>query len=461
MNSPDPWDPIVIDPSGSVIWPRAYYARAFYSEVPSWPTPSGETRSLFDGAFVAGAPVERYRGHTGDAMTYDRIGLTAEVAPVLAPATGPVAVRKAIDGKVLHVEICVDGKCYSTSMDLAPAVDLIMDQLAQWHRGQHAQMTPTTVSGAVAASTVNATMNEATDGMVAALIGRHLECACGGWLSDIGHAVKSAASGVEHGVAHGVSFTIKKLKGPIGAAAAAAATAAVAAIPGVGPVAAPLAGKLANSLVQAAAGDSSAKKQVAQAAQLAKTDPTVAVALDAATKAAANSAVAHHVQDVAMKAADGHPEAQAKIAQVVADARGGDHAAKAVMDLVSNAFGGSAPIAPPVSSGWYDLVGAAIDGVRTHAQTLARAHADGVVGVIRTAHGAWKVLGFRDADSADDWLGAVTRDPSSYTYAAIYDKADILWPHPLNEKVGVAHAHPVAGCHASVGAGMGGGPRRR
>lgn len=436
MNSPDPWDPIVLDPSGAVIWPRAFYRRAFQQEVPSWPTmQSGETRGLFDGAFVAGdAAIETGVPMTTSSRTNgpDRTGLTAEIAPIVAPATGGVRVRKAVDDRqVLHVEICVDGKCYSSSMDLAPALAMVTDKLAQWHSAQHAQMAPTAVSGTVGAAT-----DEAADGMVAALIGRHVDCACGGWLDDIGHAVKSAASGVEHGV----SFTIKKLKGPIAKAAAAAATAGATAIPGVGPVVAPMAGKLANDLVNSTLGDASAKKSVVAAKQQAQTDPDVALALDLAQKAVATSTVAHHVHHTARHAAQGHPQAQQQIAQVVADAQGGDPAAQSVMDLISHALGGSLPPVAPVASGWYDIVGAAIDDVRSHALALASTNNASVVGVIRTARGVWKTRGFRDADAADDWLGHVAHDPSSYTYAAIYDKVDVLWPHPLNEMVGTAHA---------------------
>src|SRR5580765_3089241 len=107
MNSIDPWQTIVTNPWGGVVIPSAYYGHPFYREVPSWVTPSnGETRLLFDGAFI-GAEMP-------SANPPARHGLTAEIAPIVAPATGGITVKKELDAnQVLHVEICVDGKCYS------------------------------------------------------------------------------------------------------------------------------------------------------------------------------------------------------------------------------------------------------------------------------------------------------------------------------------------------------------
>ena len=98
---------------------------------------------------------------------------------------------------------------------------------------------------------------------------------------------------------------------------------------------------------------------------------------------------------------------------------------------------------PTQASGTYagadTVVGTAIDNVRRRAQSLADKRAGNVIGVIHTSKdGLWHTIAFRSSDDADDWLGTVTHDPSSYTYAAYYDKGDFQWPHPVNEKIGGA-----------------------
>jgi len=91
-------------------------------------------------------------------------------------------------------------------------------------------------------------------------------------------------------------------------------------------------------------------------------------------------------------------------------------------------------------------VGSAVDDVRVRATALAHRHAGDIVGVIHTTHdGLWHTLALRNADDADDWLGISTQDPGSYTYAAYYDKNDVQWPHPVNEKIGGTRAVPRRG----------------
>lgn len=83
------------------------------------------------------------------------------------------------------------------------------------------------------------------------------------------------------------------------------------------------------------------------------------------------------------------------------------------------------------------FVGSVVDDVRARAQTIAGKRGGSVVGVIHTTRdGLWHALAFGDSDDADDWLGTATQDPSSFTYAAYYDKRDVQWPRPLNEKIG-------------------------
>lgn len=364
MNSLDPWRLIVTDPAGNVVFPMPSYQHPLYQEVPSWihyGEGDGTLRQLFDGAFIGA------ESGAGMNAMQPRRGLVAEVAPVVAPATGGITFRKELDAQqVLHVEVCVDGQCYRTSMDLAPAISLIMTKLARWHEGVHAQMDPRP-SQAIVVGAVDAAVGAAVDGIVGELVGRHVDTVCGSFLGDIAGAVSSAASGI----AGGVASTFKKLKGPIAAAAGiAAATAA-------GPLAGPIAAKLASDLVSSAAGNKAAKKRVAEANQQAKTDPTVAIALDEAQKAVATSTVAHHVKRTATRAARGQPDAQQQIAEVATDAQTGDPAAKAVADLVANAMqtewgaklwekltGPSAAPPAPVS-GYPIVVGAFWDDVKS------------------------------------------------------------------------------------------------
>jgi hypothetical protein len=486
MNSLDPWRVIATDVYGDVVLPPPYYGHPFYREVPSWihygdsgdggggDSGGGTSRLLFDGAFVGADPVAEgavsgwvdiigannmtniigaeltalsvpgaFYGRYGypygpflgaDAPVAQRTGLTAEVAPIVAPATGGITVKKELDAKqVLHVEICVDGKCHKTSMDLAPAISMVMQKLARWHEGMHAAMQPPPPSTVV--STVQNAVGAAEDALVGALVARHVDTVCGSFLGDIAGVVKSATRGLAGGVAN----TFKKFKGPIGGAAALAAMAGASAIPGIGPIAAPIAGKLANDLVQAGLGDAKAKKAVAKASKEALTDPAVKLALEQATKAVANSTVAHHVQDTAKKAARGDSKAQQDIVKVADDAQKGDPGAKAVADLVANAMKSewgaklwekATGRGPETVSGWYDvvgswydIVGAAIDDIRANAKAYAGTKSGNASGVIQTVDGRLHGRGFRSLDEAVDWLQRSTHDKTSFTYAAAYEKA--------------------------------------
>jgi len=477
MKSRDPWDTIMTDPAGNVILPRGHYGLPFYREVPSWihyGEGGGTTRQLFDGAFVSG-----WFNSTGDSMTnigaeltalslpgygfyrpygsfyrppfyppYGRVffgaenpparqGLTAELAPVVAPATGGITVKKELDDKqVLHVEICVDGKCYRTSMDLAPAITMILGKLAQWHRAQHAQMAVPEVPPAVV-STIDAAVGTATEALIGSLVARHVDCVCGSFLGDITKAVSFGVGGL----AGGVAATFKKFKKPIGVAAGIAAASGAVMIPGVGPFVAPLAGKLANDLVQASAGDNTAKKRVAQANQQAQTDPVVAAALQAAQKAVATSTVAHHVQETAKSAARGDAASQRQIVKVADDAEKGDPAAKAVADLIANAMKSEwgaelwekvTGRGPSVSGEWYDItvgkvpgtiLGATLADVRRRALELAKGKVGEVVGVIHSKRdNIWYIYAFGSLDDSIDWLQRSTQDRASFTYAAVYEK---------------------------------------
>lgn len=384
MNSLNPWQTIVTDPYGGVIWPRAYYNHPFYSEIPSWihyGNDDSTTRRLFDGAFVGadganmigaeltalsapygyGYPLFRpfrpYLGADAPPAATKRTGLTADLAPIMAPATGGITVKKELDDKqVLRVEICVDGKCYRTSMDLAPAITMVMEKLARWHQGQHAQMpAPSTV-----VSTVENAVRAAGDEIVGVMVGNHVAVMTSGWFDD----VRSAIGG-----------TLRKLQPVIAVVATTAATAAG------GPAAGAAAAKIVPMWTDLQAnvvdpkGDPKKKAQAKQAIQQihqqAAADPALAQALDIAHQAVKHTTVAYHVKETAQKAAAGDRTAQKDISNLVKAAEQGDPAAKSTFEVLASTFGqelmqseAGAKLwekvtgrGPATVSGWYDIVG--------------------------------------------------------------------------------------------------------
>lgn len=107
---------------------------------------------------------------------------------------------------------------------------------------------------------------------------------------------------------------------------------------------------------------------------------------------------------------------------------------------------GSAPWRSIVGGGpWSTIVGAAIDSLRRQAQIAAEEMPGRVIGVVRDGDNKWKLKAFRDADTADSWFAHVTREPGRFTYAAYFDKDDVMFPHPLNESIGAARAPAVPG----------------
>ena len=424
MNSRDPWATIITDRYGDIIHPRPHYGHPFYTEVPSWINygDRGTSRQLFEGAFVSGEPFDHSGANMtnilgaeltalsvpgafygrygypflivgadpetppiptatppapttltvipvppgGSVATVDpgRTGLLAEIAPVMAPATGVVAVKKQLDPEqVLHVEICVDGKCYKTSMDLAPAIELVMKQLAQWHDGAHAPSPPPTT----VVQSVEKAIDAAGDAMVGVMVGHHVGVMTSGWLSDIGNAIGG---------------TLRKLQPVISTVATGVATAYG------GPAAGAAAAKLAPMITNLQAnvldpkGDPAKKAQAQQALQQinqqAQADPAKAQALAAANQAVKNTTVAYHVKDTAQRATVGDTTAQQDISNLVKAAEQGDPAAKSTFDVLAQTFAqemmksetgaklweqvtgrGPGTVSPGVS-GWYDIVGGTV-----------------------------------------------------------------------------------------------------
>jgi hypothetical protein len=159
MNSLDPWSVILTNPWDEVVVPSPFYGHSLYWEVPSW---------IHYGN--GGGPYGH--GYGNDNSSYDTHRRLFDGAFIGAvPPTEGISARKILDEKqVLHVEICVEGKCYRTSMNLAPAISLIMRELSKWHEAEHAQMraqvSPTTVVGAIEAA-----VDEASRAIVGTLVG--------------------------------------------------------------------------------------------------------------------------------------------------------------------------------------------------------------------------------------------------------------------------------------------------
>jgi hypothetical protein len=94
---------------------------------------------------------------------------------------------------------------------------------------------------------------------------------------------------------------------------------------------------------------------------------------------------------------------------------------------------------------WNTIVGTAINVLRRQAQVAAEEMPGRVIGVVRHGDNRWKLKTFRDADTADSWFAHVTREPARFTYAAYFDKDDVMFPHPLNESIGAARAPGTPG----------------
>lgn len=265
-----------------------------------------------------------------------RDGLLADVAPLFAPATGSVAVASRLDGRqVLHVTICVDGKCYRTSANLAPAIADVMARLAN--------MRATAVSGETAVGAIDDAVRAAGDAMVGALIDQHVDAVCAGWWDDVTDAVSSVGSAIKGGVMavhHAASGIVQKLKGPITLAATAVAT--VYGGPAGGALAAKLTGPIIDATADIGKDNKSAKaaqKVVATVKNAAKSSPGIARALRAAQAAVVHTTAAYHVAETVKNAAVGDPAAQQQVVKMDQAAQDGDPAAQIAMELAGKVLG--------------------------------------------------------------------------------------------------------------------------
>jgi hypothetical protein len=93
---------------------------------------------------------------------------------------------------------------------------------------------------------------------------------------------------------------------------------------------------------------------------------------------------------------------------------------------------------------WWTIIGAEVDVFRRQAQAAAKEMPGRVVGLRRDAANQWQLESFRSVDAADNWFAVATAEPALFTYAAYFDKADPLFPHPLNEATGRGHTGGIA-----------------
>lgn len=358
MMSRDPWAAIVTDACGDIVWPRPRYGHPFYWEIPSWihygdaDGDDGTRRLLFDGAFIgAEAPraqtlettaMMRPHPHAGHVSPYymgaeappavpmspgdtaPRKGLLADVAPHLAPATGPITIKKEFDDRqVLHVEICVDGKCYRTSMNLAPAIEVVMAKLAQWHRAQHAVMDQPPPSTVIVGPIEDA-IDAAGDAMADTLVCHHVSVMLGGFFDDVG----SAIGGTLRELAPVISTVATSVATYYGGSSAGAAAGQLA----------PVVTNLQANLLDPK-GDprkkAAAQQALQQVNQVAQTDPRAAQALAAAHQAVRDTAVAYHIKGAVDRAVAGDSAAQKSVAAVVQAAERGDPAARSTYEVIA------------------------------------------------------------------------------------------------------------------------------
>jgi hypothetical protein len=117
-------------------------------QYPYWGYGGGDTYNYYaadENEAVAydrwGRPINRYgRLVMSGEPPPPRTGLLAEVAPVIAPATGGITAAFDLDAAHrLTARVTVDGKTYQGTVDLAPAITALLAKFAQYHRGLHAQ----------------------------------------------------------------------------------------------------------------------------------------------------------------------------------------------------------------------------------------------------------------------------------------------------------------------------------
>jgi len=105
----------------------------------------------------------------------------------------------------------------------------------------------------------------------------------------------------------------------------------------------------------------------------------------------------------------------------------------------------TAPLPPRPPRSDTDRAGAALAVLREQTRSIARRAETNVVGVVKSADGRWFSPPFMSREEAVRWLDGVTKRPMLFTYAAIFDKTDRMWPYAITEAIGHATGSSVAG----------------
>jgi hypothetical protein len=87
-----------------------------------------------------------------------------------------------------------------------------------------------------------------------------------------------------------------------------------------------------------------------------------------------------------------------------------------------------------------------LSALREQSRTLAQRAETNIVGVAVSATGSqWFTPAFQALAEAEAWLARVSADPTSFLYAAYFDKTGPMWPFPTGEAVGqLSTSAPVA-----------------
>jgi len=288
------------------------------------------------------------RGIYNDRGIYRVPGLLAEIAPLVSAGSGGMSVSLELDkNHRLHASICVDGRCYRGSIDVAPLIQVAMTKVRELHRDLHAAE-----AAHAAVGCAEEALDEAGVVLMGAMLDHHQSVMCGNFFDDIGNAVT--------GVVNTIGNALKPIE-PIVATAASIGATAIG-----GPAAGAIAGKLVTaSLANAGPKKDQAKATVAQAKAQAATDPKMAATVDVAHKTAAQTMVAYHVLNTLHRAQAGDKSAQAQIHAVHQSASQGDPAAQWTQGVLKQVTGiaqnQGKPVADMSTSQWTPQDKAAIE----------------------------------------------------------------------------------------------------
>lgn len=275
--------------------------------------------------------------------------------PVIAPGANGLSCQMNLGPDMqLRVSICVDNRCYQSSVDMSEMLGRIAQGVADAHamgpqdppQGQGPYGgpagTPPGAPGAPdpAVQDVAAQADEAVQSaglmLVGALYDQHVSTVSSGWFDSLGSGVLSVyrkASSPVTWINKQVAKGLLKFKGPVTMAATMVATAYG------GPAAGAAAAKLVGPILESSAktgGDPT--KLFDDVKKSSGNDPQVVKALVDAQQAVAHTTAAYHLTDTAAQAVGGDKTSQGKIAELEAAASSGDKAAASAMKIIAEAF---------------------------------------------------------------------------------------------------------------------------